>query len=290
VQWTPWLRSSAGLRLDRFQFDVAAGRKENSGRTGAGLASPKGSLILGPWRSTEFYVNAGYGFHSNDARGTTLTVDPETGAPASRVTPLARSRGAEAGARFVARRGLQMDVTWWRLDLDGELLFVGDAGTTAPSRPSRRWGVEWNTLAAPRPWLALDADLAWSHARFKDADPAGDRIPGAVERVASAGVTLDSHRMLFGSLRLRYFGGRNLIEDGSVPSNPTRLLNGQVGVRLASRTELVLDAFNLLNAEASDIDYLYRSRLPSEVSEGVADIHTHPTLPRTLRVSVRWRP
>jgi hypothetical protein len=289
VQWTPWLRSSAGLRLDRFQFDVAAGRKENSGRTGAGLASPKGSLILGPWRSTEFYVNAGYGFHSNDARGTTLTVDPETGAPASRVTPLARSRGAEAGARFVARRGLQMDVTWWRLDLDGELLFVGDAGTTAPSRPSRRWGVEWNTLAAPRPWLALDADLAWSHARFKDADPAGDRIPGAVERVASAGVTLDSHRMLFGSLRLRYFGARDLAENGSVRAAPTKLLNGQVGARVGPRTELVLDGFNLLNSAASDVDYYYTSRLPGEPAEGIADVHTHPALPLTVRASVRWR-
>jgi len=164
VQWTPWMRSSAGLRLDRVQFDVDAGVPENSGTTGKGLASPKASLILGPWRAAELYVNAGYGYHSNDARGTTLTVDPATGAPADRVTPLARARGAEFGARMVPRRGLEMDVAVWRLDLDGELLFVGDAGTTTASRPSRRWGVEWNTNAAPRSWLTVDADLAWSRA------------------------------------------------------------------------------------------------------------------------------
>ena len=164
VQWTPWMRSSAGLRLDRFQFDVDAGIPENSGTAGKGLASPKASLILGPWRTAALYVNAGYGYHSNDARGTTLTVDPATGAPADRVTPLARARGAEFGARMVPRRGLEMDVAVWRLDLDGELLFVGDTGTTAPSRPSRRWGVEWNTYAAPRSWLTVDADLAWSRA------------------------------------------------------------------------------------------------------------------------------
>ena len=289
VQWTPWMRSSAGLRLDRFQFDVDAGIPENSGTAGKGLASPKASLILGPWRAAELYVNAGYGYHSNDARGTTLTVDPATGAPADRVTPLARARGAEFGARMVPRRGLEMDVAVWRLDLDGELLFVGDAGTTAPSRPSRRWGVEWNTYAAPRSWLTFDADLAWSRARFTDADPAGNRIPGAVERVASAGVTIDSGRLAFGSLRLRYFGPRNLVEDGSVRSSSTRLLNGQLGARLSPRTELVLDAFNLLDAVASDIDYFYASRLPGEPSAGVEDIHTHPTLPRTLRLSMRVR-
>ena len=289
VQWTPWMRSSAGLRLDRFRFDVDAGIPENSGTAGKGLASPKASLIFGPWRAAELYVNAGYGYHSNDARGTTLTVDPATGAPADRVTPLARARGAEFGARMVPRRGLEMDVAVWRLDLDGELLFVGDAGTTAPSRPSRRWGVEWNTYAAPRSWLTVEADLAWSRARFTDADPAGDRIRGAVERVASAGVTIDSGRLAFGSLRLRYFGSRNLVEDGSIRSASTRLLNGQLGARLSPRTELVLDAFNLLDTVASDVDYFYASRLPGEPSAGVEDIHTHPTLPRTLRLSMRVR-
>jgi hypothetical protein len=290
------MRSSAGLRLDRFRFEVDAGLPENSGSTGSGLASPKGSLIFGPWRSTELYVNAGYGYHSNDARGTTMTIDPSTGEPAGRVTPLARASGLETGARWAARRGLEMDVALWRLDLAGELLFIGDAGTTAPSRPSRRWGVEWNTYATPRPWLTLDADLAWSKARFTDGrdqgsgiGDQGDRIQGAVERVASAGVTVDDGRFAFGSLRLRYFGPRNLVEDGSIRSPSTRLLNGQLGARLNPRTELVLDTFNLLDAEASDVDYFYASRLPGEAAGGVEDIHTHPTLPRTLRVSLRWR-
>jgi hypothetical protein len=149
--------------------------------------------------------------------------------------------------------------------------------------------VEWNTYAALRRWLTLDADLAWSRARFKDDGGAGNRIPGAAERVTSAGVTLDNGGFAFGSLRLRYFGPRNLVEDGSVRSSSTRLLNGQVGARLGRHTELVLDAFNLLDATASDIDYFYASRRPGEPASGVEDVHTHPTLPRTLRVSVRWR-
>jgi hypothetical protein len=216
-------------------------------------------------------------------------VDPSTGEPVDQVTPLARGRGAEFGARTVPIPGLEMDVALWRLNIDQELLFIGDAGITEPSRPSRRWGVEWNTYATPRRWMVLDADLAWSRSRFSDDDPAGDRIPGSVERVASAGVTLDSGKVAYGAFRLRYFGPRNLVEDGSVRSPSTRLLNGQLGARLTARADLVLDAFNLLDAEASDIDYFYASRLQDEPDEGVDDIHTHPTLPRTLRLQLRMR-
>lgn len=232
-------------------------------------------------------ANAGYGYHSNDARGTTITADPASGDGVDRVTPLARARGAELGARFVPMRGVETDIALWRLDLDSELLFIGDAGTTEASRPSRRWGVEWKTYLAPRSWLILDADLGWSSARFRDDDPAGNRIPGSVERVMSAGITLDDGQRAFGSVRLRYFGGRNLVEDGSIRSSPTRLVNAQTGYRVSSRAALVLDAFNLFDARASDIDYFYASRLPGEPSAGVEDLHSHPTLPRTLRASLR---
>jgi outer membrane receptor protein involved in Fe transport len=289
LQWTPWLRSNLGLRADTFRFDVTALQPANSGDETDTLVSPKASLVIGPWRQSEFYVNAGYGYHSNDARGTTIAVDPVSGEAAERVTPLARARGSEVGFRTVPVRGLQTSLALWRLGLDSELIFIGDAGTTEASRPSRRYGVEWDTYFSPRPWLTIDADLAWSRSRFSDDDPAGALIPGSVERVASAGLTLDDGRLMFGSVRLRYFGARNLVEDGSVRSTPTRLLNGQGGVRLTPKVRLVLDAFNLLNAEASDIEYFYGSRLSGEPEDGVDDIHLHPTLPRTVRLGVQFR-
>lgn len=289
ARWTPWLRTTSGLRVDGYRFDVSSNIPVNSGLTHAGLASPKLGVVLGPWKKTEIYGNAGEGYHSNDARGTTITVDPSTGAPADRVTPLVRARGAEVGLRTVAVPHVQSTLAVWRLDLASELVFVGDAGTTEASRPSSRYGVEWSNYAALRPWLTVDADLAWSHARFTDDDPAGRMIPGAAGTIVSAGVTVAPASRAFGSVRLRYFGPRPLIEDNSVRSDTTSLVNAQAGWRLTSRVALVLDAFNVLNAAASDIDYFYTSRLPGEPLEGVDDIHTHPTLPRTLRGSVRVR-
>ena len=107
------------------------------------------------------------------------------------MTPLVRAKGAEIGLRTVRIRGLQSTVALWYLGIDSELLFVGDAGTTEAGRPSRRVGVEWTNYARLAPWLTVDADLAFTRARFTDDDPAGTRIPGALDRVISAGVTFE---------------------------------------------------------------------------------------------------
>jgi hypothetical protein len=286
VRLTARVRATVGLRGDLYRFDVAASDPRNSGLDYAGLVSPKGGLVLGPWRKTEFYVNAGLGFHSNDARGTTIRFDPATGDPASSVTPLVRARGAEVGLRTVLIPHVQATVALWRLDLDSELIFVGDAGTTEAARSSRRYGVEWSAYAKPRSWLTLDLDVSFSSARFRDDDPAGDRIPGALASVISSGVSVDGRGPLMGSLRWRYFGERPLIEDGSVRSRRTSLFNLDLGYRIRRTAQLKLDVFNLFNAETSDIDYFYTSRLPGEPDEGIDDVHFHPSVPRTARLSL----
>ncbi|MEP6916334.1 MAG: TonB-dependent receptor [Acidobacteriota bacterium] len=287
LRWLPWLRTTVGARVDGYRFDVRSDLPANSGTRTSGLVSPKAGVILGPWRETELYVNAGTGYHSNDARGSTITRDPTTGDVAEPVTPLVRATGAEVGFRTVAIPRVQTTVALWRLDLASELLFVGDAGTTEASRPSERYGVEWTNYVRLSPVLTADADVAWSHARFRASDPIGNLIPGSAQTVASMGLTADTTRGAFGSVRLRYFGPRPLIEDNSAQSRRTSLVNAQAGYHISPKVHLVLDAFNVLNSAASDIDYYYASRLPGEPAEGVEDIHTHPTLPRSLRLVLR---
>lgn len=285
MEWAPWLRTTAGLRLDTSRFRVNALDTANSGTSSASLVNPKGGITLGPWRATEFYANAGTGFHSNDARGTTITRDGD-GNPVDRVTPLVRARGAELGVRTVAVPHLQSTLTVWTLHLDSELVFSGDDGTTQPSRPSTRRGIEWASYYSPATWLVFDGDLSWSRARFTAFDPVGQYVPEAVGTVVSAGATVDTYRRAFGSVRWRYFGPRALIEDNTVHSPATSVVNLQAGYRLASKVKLAVDVFNLFNAADSDIDYFYTSRLPGEPLRGVDDIHTHPTLPRTARVNL----
>ncbi len=132
----------------------------------------------------------------------------------------------------------------------------------------------------------FDGDLSWSRARFAEFDPAGQYVPEAVGIVVSAGASVDNFHRTFGSLRLRYFGPRPLVQDDSVRSNATTLLNAETGYQLTRRLRATVQVFNLLNAEVSDIDYYFASRLPGEPLEGVDDIHFHPAVPRTARVSL----
>jgi len=286
IEWTQWLRTTFGLRGDRYRFDVTSDNPSNSGSGADNMLSPKLTAVFGPWRGTEIYANAGTGFHSNDARGAVITVDPASGELVEPVTPLVRAKGAELGVRTVRVRGVQSTVALWYLGIDSELLFVGDAGTTEAGRPSRRFGLEWTSSARLAPWLTVDGDLSLSRARFVDHDLAGSEIPGALGRVMSAGATVEPRAGIVGSLRVRHFGPRPLVEDDSVRSPGTTLWNGEVGYRFSRRTRVVLEVFNLFDADVSDIDYFYRSRLPGEPPEGVDDVHTHPALPRTTRVAL----
>ena len=287
IEWAPLVRTTIGARADLYTFDVTSNNALNSGHGSDAMVSPKFAAAFGPWKSTELYANAGMGYHSNDARGAVIAVDPKSGKPAEAVTPLVRAKGAEIGVRTVALRGLQSTVSLWYLGLDSELIFVGDAGTTEAGRPSRRVGIEWTNYWRVRPWLTADGDVSFSRARFIDADPAGTRIPGALDRVISAGVTVDSQRSAFGSLRVRHFGPRALIEDASVKSASTTLWNGELGYRLSSRARVIGEVFNLFDAKVADIDYFYTSRLAGEPSAGFDDVHTHPALPRSARVGLQ---
>lgn len=287
IEWSRKLRTTLGLRADAYRFDVTSNNPVNSGSASAALVSPKFTAVLGPWQATELYVNAGYGFHSNDARGATISVDPLSGEPAERVTPLVRAKGAEFGVRTVKLKGLQSTMALWYLGFDSELLFIGDAGITEASRPSRRFGLEWANYARLSPWMTAEADVSFSRARFTDPDPVGDRIPGALDRVVSGALTVEPTKRIFGSIRLRHFGPRPLVEDASVKSKSTTIWNGELGISLSNRARLTFEGFNLFDAAVADIDYFYRSRLPGEPLEGVDDVHTHPSLPRMGRVSLQ---
>ena len=282
---TEKFRTIVGVRADRYNFDVDSNIPVNSGTASDSIVSPKLSLIFGSWAKTEYFINYGYGFHSNDARGTTITVDPtDRVTPAEKVDPLVRSKGAEIGVRTEIIPNVESSLSLWELRLDSELLFVGDAGTTEPSRPSKRTGIEWTNHYKPYSWLLLDLDLSASRTRFTDEDPAGDYIPGSLERVVSFGVTVDSLGPWFGMLQYRYFGPRPLIEDNSVRSQSTQLTNLRVGYKIESKWRVHMDVFNLFDREDHDIDYFYASQLRGEAAP-VDDIHFHPIEPRTFRVT-----
>ena len=295
-----WMTLVAGLRGDLYAFDVdtrsgANGSAvANAGGEVDGLVNPKLAVIVRPHEAVELYLNGGGGFHSNDARGTTLAIDPASGDPVPSVDALARQWGTEIGARWQPDQRFHLTSVLWFLDSDSELVFVGDAGTTEPKFSSQRFGVELTGFLRPLPWLALDASYSWSDARFDTLPDGQDRIPGGLEHVVSVGATVAAGDFS-SSLRMRHFAAYPLLEDNTQRAGSTTLVNWGAAYTWR-RVTLDLTVVNLFDSKDADIQYFYESRLQGEIGPDpqnplppTADTHLHPAEPRQLRGTLRVR-
>ncbi len=296
-QWNHHVRTQVGARYDYFDFDVdslierninGVDLSDNSGDDSDGLLSLNANLVYTFDEHWEAYASIGQGFHSNDARGTTTRIDPVEGGQVKPVDPLVQSLGGEIGGRAFWTDKLNASAALWYLELDSELLFVGDAGNTEANRASERIGLELSAYYYILENWTLDLEYAWTDAKFSERAPEGDQIPGSLEHVLQAGISFDYENSWFGSLRVRYFGERPLTEDGEVMSDSSSSVNLRLGYRWP-RMELYADILNLTDSNDHDIDYYYASRLPGEPAEGIEDQHYHVLEPRTARVTLSWR-
>ncbi len=303
IQWAEKFRSVAALRGDWEYFDVTSlSNPTNSGTAYAFLPSPKLSLIFGPWEKTEYYVQAGFSFHSNDGRGATQTQEPisadyPNGGATAKIPPLVQTWGAEIGARTLIIPKLQSTLSLWYLHSDSELLQDGDTGgTVASQQPSNRYGVEWANYYMLTRHLAFDLDVADSIARFTSVDaadaapgsPGGTDVPEAVGLVISSGITLHDWHGFSSSLRLRYFGPRDLTSDGIYQSSQTILLNAEAGFQINKMWRISVEVLNLLDRRDHDIDYAYTSRVTPTDQPAFQDVF-HPVEPIQVRFALTAR-
>ena len=298
IQWTEKFRSVTALRGDLDYFNVTSlVTPANSGTASKLLPSPKLSLIFGPWSNTEFYAQGGFSFHSNDGRGATQTVEPVSGenpypnTPATRIPALIPTKGGEIGLRTLIVPHLQSALSLWYLHSASELQQSGDTGGTTPSRqPSNRYGLEWANYYTPLQHVAFDLDLANSRALFNEIDqddaapnsPGGKRVPEAVGWVIASGITLHDYRGFSSSLRLRYFGPRDLTSDGIFRSRATALLNGDLRYQFNKRWRIAAEFLNLLNRRDDDITYAYESRITPTAASTFTNV-SHPVEPLQMR-------
>jgi outer membrane receptor protein involved in Fe transport len=280
------LRLTIGLRADYIRFDVEALRAENSGTESDALLQPKFGLAYRLSDALELYANYGHGFHSNDVRAAVNRIDPVTGEDTEAQDILVEGRGGEIGFRYDNLKGFNISLTAFELATDSELVFVGDAGTTEPSDPTRRSGVELNAFYSISKRLVIDLSAARATGHFRGLPDGANSITDAHENVAAAGLTYVGTQGVTASLRVRYFGDAALTEDESVMKENSTLINAGVSYS-AGAWEMGIDVLNLLDAEDDDIAYFFESRLPGEV-EAMEDIHFHPSNPRVIRAMLRY--
>jgi outer membrane receptor for Fe3+-dicitrate len=284
VQPISWMRVIGGVRSELFTFDVR-NRCQNcpeqpAGRTSSGLVLPKANLILGPWFHTEFFVNYGEGYHSNDARSAV--------APGS--APLARAKTYEVGVRSKpwGAEGLELTATLWAIDLKSELVFVGDEGTTEIRGATRRRGVEVAARGQIVGPLYFNGSVTWSEAEFKN----GDAIPLAPKLTGYGALILRWPEGLISQLQATYMGVRPLTEDRSI--NSPSWLDFDLSERYHIPVKLShghLEAFlfvqNLFNTKWEQAVFAFESRLKNETA-GVTDIHFVPGNPRFVMGGLAW--
>lgn len=285
TQPTSWARLTGGVRADVFQFDVrdlcsASCRQHPNGTTSDFITSPKGNLILGPWFGTEVFLNAGTGFHSNDARA--VVSNPN-------IQSLPRATSYELGTRTRVWDGLELQASVWVLDLTSELVFNGDTGTTDIRGASRRYGTELVGRFKPGDWLTLTGDVTLSHAEFRGT---GEAVPQTPTMTARGDITARLPLGFAGSLQMLHLGPRPLTEDRSVTAQPWTIFNVVARYRPAVKgwwrnLEGFLSVQNLFDTKWRQTQLFYESRLATEPAP-VGDIHFTPGLPRMVLGGVSW--
>lgn len=282
------LIAHADVRHDYLSVDVNSDTDANSGEKHDGITSLKGGLsyiINDAWQA---YFNLGQSFHSNDARGAVITVDPVSSEATDPVDLLVRGEGAELGLRVARYRYYNASLSLWYLENDSELVFVGDAGNTEASRASRRWGVEFSAYYWFTSNLTTDIELAWTDSQYsEDEEGEGNYIEGALPVVGSLGVNWQINDNWRSDVRVRYFGKRTLDSFKQRQSDTFTVVNASL-VYETGQWQGTLSVLNLLDSNDHDIDYWYASRLPGEPEAGTEDLHYHPIEPRTLRAGLSY--
>jgi outer membrane receptor protein involved in Fe transport len=284
MHWTSWLRSVLGLREDYFH---ERDKGTNPGSIGQALLQPKGSLIFTPVDTTELYVSAGRGFHSDDARGVNQAVlTGQSGAPL-----IAKSTGEEIGVRQEFGKRIAATLTMFNIDFQSETTYDPDTGVDSAGPPSRRYGAELNVTYQALRWLEFYATFATSHARYRmnyddGTGHSGTYIPDAPTVIASFATYVKNRGPWSGGLEYRYLGSEPLTPDNTVRGAGYGEWNADVRYSTAGGWNLGLGLYNILNQHADAAEFWYIDRLRGEVAQGVADLHTHPLEPFTVRLTI----
>lgn len=318
--FSPRFKLQLGLRGDYFTFDVLDhlespnipdnGLAHASGYAQAAKLSPKINLVWSPLDVWDIYVNAGTGFHSNDARDVVIDAriseiihdgerrglspeeinqelearhfDPNQ----QNLETLPRASGAELGTRVALGDRVLASLALWYLHMEEELVYVGDAGTTEASGESRRMGFDMEIKLQLADWIWADLDLNLSDGRYPGEPEGANYIPLAPRLTSQGGINFLHPRGFDGAIRYRYLGDRPANEDNSVLALGYFLGNIVLGYSFKG-FRVFVQIENLLNAEWNEAQFDTESRLFNE-AEPVSELHFTPGNPFNVQVGLAF--
>ncbi len=283
IHFSQSVRVQLGLRTDLFLFDVSDRiadpmHEPVSGFVRQTVVTPKFNTAVALHPDVELFLNVGGGFHSNDARAVVA-------GKAERTLP--RAWGAELGMRARPAPWLNIALAAWGLDLENELVYVGDEGTTEINGPTRRIGIDMEVRAQLARWLFADADLTLSRGRFKDLLAGENFIPLAPTLTLNSGLTARHPSGLEGSVRLRHVSRRPANEENSITALGYAIVDASLAYGFgAYRVQLTGE--NIFDTQWNEAQFDTRSRLIGEPAP-ISDLHFTPGIPFNLKIKLEVR-
>ncbi|HYF29709.1 MAG TPA: TonB-dependent receptor [Chitinophagaceae bacterium] len=269
---------NAGLRFDQFNMSYRDKLDNNTlKKTSSGMLSPKLNLYYYPNTSTEIYLTAGKGFHSNDTRVAVEKGGRET---------LPAAYGADLGVVLKPARNLLINAAAWWLYSEQEFVYVGDEGIVEPSGETRRLGLDLSIRYQPAAKLFIDIDANYSRGRAVKEPKGFDFIPLAPAFTSAGGLTYKSKTGLNGSIRYRYMYDRPANEDKSVIAKGY-FINDLVLKYSKASYELGVSAQNLFDVRWKETQFDTESRLKDEPAP-VSEIHFTPGTPFFIKFSFSY--
>jgi outer membrane receptor protein involved in Fe transport len=270
---------NAALRYDVFFFgydnylaDTAEGKRTRA------RVSPKLNLFYAPTQNVQLYVKSGFGFHSNDSRS---VVSGEAG------ESLPRALGYETGSTFKLTPHLLMNISLWGLELQNELVFVGDEGVVEISGATRRLGADAALRWELTPQFFADADLNYSYGRFLDLPSGENFIPLAPRVTSTGGLSWRGKNGFNAALRYRAIDTRPANETNTVQAKGYFLVD-VVANYTYSHFTVGFTIENLFNSEWNEAQFDTESSLRNE-SQPVSELHYTPGTPFFVKGSVGWK-
>ncbi len=282
------LRVEIGGRYEYFIFDVEdllptdSAHTNYSGYNYQTLFSPKINLIYSPADRLQFFFNAGSGFHSNDARSVVQDQDEHE---------LPRSVGAEVGSLFRFKNRFVASIALWWLDIENELIYVGDDGTTENKGSSRRTGIDLSARYQITSWLFADADLNIAKPVFTDELYGKQletdyRIPLAPIATSAGGLTAKFKNGFETGVRYRYLAERPANESNTIAARGYNIIDLTANYKTKHyKIGLVIE--NLTNIEWNEAQFATESRLFNE-TESVDELHFTPGTPFAAKLTLGY--
>jgi TonB-dependent Receptor Plug Domain/CarboxypepD_reg-like domain len=268
------------IRLDYFKFnyqDLLATNYMTQNKNKVKV-SPKLNFIYTQNNNWQVYLKSGLGFHSNDTRVVVANQGKE-------IVPTAF--GSDLGTIFKPFPRLVVNSALWYLQLQEELVYVGDAATVEISGRTKRLGADLGIRYQLSDYLFLDVDATYTYARSVAAPKGKDYLPLAPDVTATMGLSVSKYKGFSGGFHSRYLNARPANEDNTIVAKGYLISDCNLNYEVKNTT-FGIAIENIFNSKWNETQFATESRLQNE-SNSVEEIHFTPGTPFFFKARIAYR-